>query len=93
MVSSFLILDHTQRHTTVGRTPQDEGSARLRDLYLTIRNTSKREITMPQAGFEPAIPDSERRQTLALDRAIKIHTKIIFVFIYGLCDNVIRSSD
>jgi hypothetical protein len=27
--------DHTQGHTTVGRTPLDEWSARRRDLYLT----------------------------------------------------------
>jgi hypothetical protein len=27
-------LDHTQTHTTVGRTPLEEGSARRRDLYL-----------------------------------------------------------
>ena len=36
MASSFLrFLDHTQRRTTVGRTPLDEWSARRRDLYLT----------------------------------------------------------
>jgi hypothetical protein len=28
-------LDHTQRRTTVGRTPMEEWSARRRDLYLT----------------------------------------------------------
>jgi len=32
--SFFRILHHTQRHTTVGRTPLDEWSARRRDLYL-----------------------------------------------------------
>ena len=38
--SSFLrFLDHTHWHTTVGRTPLDEWSARRRDLYLTIHNT------------------------------------------------------
>jgi len=26
--------DHTQRHTTVGRTPLDEWSVRRRDFYL-----------------------------------------------------------
>jgi len=32
---SFLsFLDHTQRRTTVGRTPLDEWSARRRDFYL-----------------------------------------------------------
>ena len=32
-------LGHTKRHTTLGRTPLDEWSARLRDLYLTTHNT------------------------------------------------------
>ena len=37
--SSFTrFLDHTQRRTTVGRTPLDEWSARRRDLYLTTHN-------------------------------------------------------
>ena len=31
----LLSLDHTQRRSTVGRTPLDEWSARRRDLYLT----------------------------------------------------------
>ena len=31
----LMFLDHTQRRTTVGRTPLDEWSARRRDLYLT----------------------------------------------------------
>jgi hypothetical protein len=35
-------LDHTQRHTTVGRTPLDEWSARRRGLYLTTHTTEKR---------------------------------------------------
>ena len=56
------------RHTTFGRTPLDEGSARRRDLYLTTHNTHKRQTSMPQVGFEPAIPVSERPQTHALDR-------------------------
>jgi hypothetical protein len=34
-------LDHTQTHTTVGRTPLDEGSARHRDLYLTTQTLYK----------------------------------------------------
>ena len=52
MASSFTsFLDHTQRHTTVGRTPLDEGSARRRDLYLTTHNTHKREASIPPIGF------------------------------------------
>jgi hypothetical protein len=42
MASSFLrFLDHTQRRTTVGRTPLDKWSARRRDVYLTTLNTDK----------------------------------------------------
>ena len=37
MASSFLrFLDHTQRRTTVGRTPLDEWSARRRDALLYV---------------------------------------------------------
>jgi hypothetical protein len=40
MASSFTrFLDHTQRHTTVGRTPLDGWWARRRDLYMTTNNT------------------------------------------------------
>jgi len=42
--SSFSrFLDHTQRYTTVGRTPLDEWSARRRDLYLTTHNAHNRQ--------------------------------------------------
>jgi hypothetical protein len=61
--------DHTERHTTVGRTPLDEGSARRTDLYLTTHNTHNKQTSMPPVGFEPTIPVSERPQTHALDRA------------------------
>jgi hypothetical protein len=36
--------DHTQTHTTVSRTPLDEGSARRRDLYLTTQTLYKTNI-------------------------------------------------
>jgi hypothetical protein len=48
------------RHTTLGRTPLDERSARRRDLYITTHNTHKRQTSMPPVGFKPAIPASER---------------------------------
>jgi len=49
MASSFLrYLDHTQRRTTVGRTPLDEWSARRRDLYLTThKHSQQRNIHAP----------------------------------------------
>ena len=70
MASSVLkVLDHTQRLTTVGRTPLDEWSARRRDLYLTTHNTHNRQTSMSTVGFEPTISADERPQTHALDRA------------------------
>ena len=63
--ASFLrFLGHTQWHAAVSRTPLDEGSTLRRDLYVT---THKRQTSMPPTGFEPAIPASDRPQTLALD--------------------------
>ena len=50
----------TQRRTTVGRTPLDEWSARLRDLYLTTHDTHNRQIAMPPVGFESTISAGER---------------------------------
>ena len=61
-------LDHTQRRTTVGRTPLDEWLARRRDLYLTTYNTHNRQTSIPPVGFEPTISAGERPQTYALDR-------------------------
>ena len=55
----LMFLDHTQRSTTVGRTPLDEGSARRRDLYLTTHDTHNRQISMPPVGFEPKISAGE----------------------------------
>jgi hypothetical protein len=59
----------TLRHTTVGRSPLEESSARLRDLYLTTHSAHKRQTSMPPAGLEPAFPKSEGPQTHGLDRA------------------------
>ena len=39
---SLRFVDHTQWHTTVGRTPLDEGSAHRRNLYLTTHSTHNR---------------------------------------------------
>jgi hypothetical protein len=61
---------HILRHTTVGRTPLDEGPARRRDLYLTTHNTHNRQTSMSPVGFEPTILVSERPKTHALDRTV-----------------------
>jgi hypothetical protein len=50
----------------IGRTSLDEGSAHRREVYPTTNNTHKREIDMPPAGFEPAIPATQRPQTHTL---------------------------
>jgi hypothetical protein len=50
MTSSFTrFLDHTQRRTTVGRTPLDEWSARHRDFYTKTHTTDRQ--TCPLVGF------------------------------------------
>ena len=58
-----------RRHTTLGRTSQDEESARRRDLYLRTHNIYRRAMSMPPAGVETTIPASERPQTYNLDSA------------------------
>ena len=50
--SSMRLLDHTQRRTTVGRTPLDEWAARRRDLYLTTHTTfTTDKHPCPPVGF------------------------------------------
>jgi len=66
---SWGFLDHTKRHTTVGRTPLEEWSPRRRDLYLTTHNTHNRQTSMPPVRFKPTISAGERQQTYALYRA------------------------
>jgi hypothetical protein len=70
-VSQVLLFIHASRsrsfrHTAFGRTPLDEWSACRRDIYLATHNTHKRHISVPAAGFELAIPTSERLKTHAL---------------------------
>jgi hypothetical protein len=54
-------LDHNQRHTTVCRTPLDEGSARRRDLYLTTQTLTRDKHPWPWW-------DSKSRSQQAFDR-------------------------
>ena len=62
-------LDHTQRRTTVGRTPLDEWPAHRRDFYLTTHNNYNRQTSVPSVGFEPMARAGKQPQTYALDRA------------------------
>jgi hypothetical protein len=55
--SSFTrFLDHTQRRTTVGRTPVDEWSARRRDLYLTTHTLTTDRHPCPPSGIRTHNP-------------------------------------
>ena len=66
MASSFMrFLDHTQRRTTVGRTPLDEGSTPRGDIYLITHNTHKDKHLFPQRDSNP---QSQRPRTCTLDR-------------------------
>jgi hypothetical protein len=58
----------TLRHTTLGRTPLEEWTAR-RTLYLTTHNNHNRQTALPPKGFASALTESERPLTHALNRA------------------------
>ena len=58
---------HSVELTTPPSTSLDEGSTRRTDLYLTTHNTHERQVSMPSAGFEPAIPEIDRPQTHTVD--------------------------
>ena len=49
--------DITHRHTTLGKNPPDEGSARLRHHFIITLNIHNRQTNISPAGFEPAIPN------------------------------------
>ena len=51
-------------HITLGGALED-WSAGSRNLYLTTYNAHKRQIFLPQAGFKPTIPASQRPHTHA----------------------------
>jgi len=54
----------TLRHTTVGRTPLDEGSARRKYLYMT--NTTLTTDIKASRGIRASNPSKQRPQTHAL---------------------------
>jgi hypothetical protein len=57
--------------------------AHRRDLYLTTDNIHKRKTAMPPAGFESAIPASERLQAYAIDRAVTEILATVYGINYG----------
>jgi hypothetical protein len=52
----YFSLGHTQTHTTVGRTPLDEGSVRRRDLYMTTQTLYKRKKIHASRGIRTHDP-------------------------------------
>jgi hypothetical protein len=52
----------TLSHTTVGRTPLDESSARRRDLYLTTHNPQKRQASLFQRDSNPQFQQAGGRR-------------------------------
>jgi hypothetical protein len=59
---------HTHTHThTLSKNPLDKGSARRREFYVRTHDIYNIQTSIPLAGFEPAIPGSERPQMYALD--------------------------
>jgi len=68
-------------HTyTLSRIPLDEWSARRNDLYSATHNTHKRQTSKFPAGFEPAIPASQRPPTHVL-RCAGHRDRLTFVFL------------
>jgi hypothetical protein len=60
----LLIIEASQSHSEAPHSVGLFFPARCSDLCLTTHNTHKRQISIPPTGFEPAIPGSERPQTL-----------------------------
>ena len=93
-----MFLDHTQRRSTVGRTPLDEWSARRRDLYLKTHDTHNRQISMFPVWLEPKISAGERPQAAPFLRSWVRIPPGAWIFVCcecrvlsgrGLCDELI----
>jgi len=65
---------HSVTHTTLGRTPLDEGSARRRDLYVTTHSIHKTQISMAPGGIRTRNPNKREATgigTFAIQEVIK----------------------
>jgi hypothetical protein len=67
----------SRRHTTLCRIPLDKWTGLVRDLYLKIHDTQKRQNSMLPVGFETAVPKSERPQPHALDRVWPLGSALV----------------
>ena len=63
----LLVVETSGSHSDTPHWTSDQPDADT--ATYTTHNTHKRQTSMSPAGFEPAIPASERPQTHALDRA------------------------
>jgi len=86
MASSFLcFLDHTQRRTTVGRTPTDGWSAHRRDLFTWQRTTLRTDKHPCIRRDSNTVSAGKRLQTHAIDRgATAIGKQPITISIFGI---------
>jgi hypothetical protein len=66
----------TLRHTTLGRTALDDGSARCRHLYLTTHNTHNRQTSNAPGGIRTCI--LSRRVASDIDLRQRGHLNIKF---------------
>jgi hypothetical protein len=83
----------THTHTKLSRSPPDEGSAGLTDLYMATHKTHNRQTSTPLAGLESAVPASERPQGSACKGvsrcAVHIRQDAMSVLIFLLEDFII----
>ena len=81
----------TLRHTTLGRTPLDEWSARRRDLYLTTNNTHKRQTSMPPGGIRTRNPSKRAAAVPRLRPRGHFDRPFLYIrrlFIYKKCTHL-----
>ena len=63
-VVCYSTLDYTQCDITLRRAPVDEGSARCKDIYMTTRNSDKRQTSRLRRDSNPQTQQaSDRRRT------------------------------
>ena len=72
-------LDHTQRQTTVGRTPLGECSVRHRDLYLTTHNAHNRQTFMLPSGIRSHDRNRRGLYVIVLSNFNAIFQSIMFL--------------
>jgi hypothetical protein len=72
-------------HTTLGRTPLDEWSARRRDLYLTTHNTHDRHPRPRQVSNRQSFQESYRRPTSYTEWPLRSASEAIRPVFFNFC--------